>query len=409
MNPISKFLREGRWAVLGLGLAACSENKGPPPAPPPPTVFVAPVVRQSVPLYIEAVATLDGYVNADIRARVRGYLRTQDFKDGAPIKAGQLLFTIEPDEYTAASTSARATLERARVARDHNRIQLDRDLGLFQTGMISQQDVDNQTAGLADTDGQTRVAEAQLRQAQLSLSYTQIRSPVDGISGFALVRVGNLVGQDGPTLLTTVSQIDPMRVTFPISEIDFVQARDRFRHLQGKDLKWVKEQLAKLDSGGTAEGGDPGIEIVLSDGSVYGHRGVLVTANREVDPSTGTIQLQALVGNPDGDLRPGQFGRVRVRRPDAGHDVLVVPDKALISVQGAFSVAVVGADNKVSLKKVELGPSSHGLQIIEKGLSEGDRIVVEGVQKASEGATVDPKPVPKEAPSPAASSASVKN
>jgi membrane fusion protein (multidrug efflux system) len=400
----------GAAVAVSLALAACSENKAAPPAPPPPTVFVAPVVRQDVPLFVEAVATLDGYVNADIRARVRGYLRTQDFKDGAPVKTGQLLFTIEPDEYAAASTSARANLERAHVARDHNRIQLDRDLGLFKTGMISQQDVDNQTAGLADTDGQTLAAEAQLRQAQLNLSYTQIRSPVDGESGFALVRVGNLVGQDGPTLLTTVSQVDPIRITFPLSEVDFVQARNRFKHLQGKDLRWVKEQLGKLDSGGLAEGGDPGIELVLSDGSVYAHRGVLVSTNREVDPSTGTIQLQALIGNPDGDLRPGQFGRVRVRKQDAGHDVLVVPDKALISVQGAFSVAVVGPDNKVSLKKVELGPSSHGLQIIEKGVSEGDRIVVEGVQKAAEGSLVDPKPVSaKDAPSPAASSASVKN
>lgn len=409
-----KFRRTARFAALALGLVlalgACSETKAPPPAPPPPTVFVAPVVRQDVPLYIEAVATLDGYVNADIRARVRGYLRTQDFKDGAPVKAGQLLFTIEPDEYAAASTSARANLERAHVARDHNRIQLDRDLGLFKTGMISQQDVDNQTAGLADTDGQTLAAEAQLRQAQLNLSYTQIRSPVDGVSGFALVRVGNLVGQDGPTLLTTVSQIDPMRVTFPISEIDFVKSRDRLKHLQGKDLRWVKEQLAKLDGGGFAEGGDPGIELVLADGSVYAHRGVLIAANREVDPSTGTIQLQALIGNPDGDLRPGQFGRVRVRRQDAGHDVLVVPDKALISVQGSFSVATVGPDNKVSLKKVELGPSTHGQQIIEKGVGEGDRVVVEGVQKVTEGAVVDPKPVAaKDTPSPATSSASVKN
>jgi membrane fusion protein (multidrug efflux system) len=407
-----KSLGTVRFAALGLalGLGACSENKAAPPAPPPSAVFVAPVARQDVPLYIESVANLDGYVDAEIRARVRGYLRTQAFKDGASVKAGQLLFTIEPDEYVAGSTSAQASLERARVARDRNRIQLDRDLGLFKSGMISQQDLDNQTAGLADTDGQTRAAQAQLQQAQLSLSYTQIRSPLDGVSGFALVRVGNLVGQDGPTLLTTVSQIDPMRVTFAISEVDFVQSHNRFKHLQGKDLHWVKEQLAKLDSGGVAEGGDPGVELVLSDGSVYAHHGVLVSTNREIDPSTGTIQLQALVGNPDGDLRPGQFGRVRVRREDAGKSVLVVPDKALISVQGAFSVAVVGPDNKVSLKKVELGPSTHGLQIIEKGVAEGDRIVVEGVQKVAEGALVDPKPVStKDAPSTAASSASVKN
>jgi membrane fusion protein (multidrug efflux system) len=410
VNWVAKMLEPVKLLALGSVLAlGCSENKAPPP-PPPPTVFVTEVVRRDVPLYIEAVAALDGYVNAEIRARVRGFLKTQDYKDGAPVKAGQLLFTIEPTEYAAASTSARATLERARVARDRNRIQLDRDEGLLKSGMISQQDLDNQTAGLADTDGQTLAAQAQLQQAQLNLSYTQIRSPLSGVSGFALVRVGNLVGQDAPTLLTTVSQVDPMRVTFAISEVDFVRSPGRFKHLETRDLAWAKAQLAKLDSGGRADGDDPGVEILLSDGSTYPHRGVMVTANREVDPSTGTIELQALVGNPDGALRPGQYGRVRVRREEAGHDVLVVPDKALISVQGTFSVAVVGADNKVQLRKVDLGPSTKGLQIIDKGVTEGERVIVEGVQKASDGALVDPRPAPTKDPSsPAAASATVKN
>ncbi len=412
MNAVAKRLERVKvTAALGLLLALGCSDKAAQAPPPPPTVFVTEVVRRDVPLYIEAVATLDGYVDAEIRARVRGFLKTQDYKDGAAVKAGQLLFTIEPTEYAAASTSARATLERARVARDRNRIQLERDQGLFKTGMISQQDVDNQTAGLADTDGQTLAAQAQLQQAQLNLSYTKVRSPLTGVSGFALVRVGNLVGQDAPTLLTTVSQIDPMRVTFAISEVDFVRSPGRFRHLETRDLAWAKAQLAKLDTGARAEGDDPGVEIILSDGSVYPHRGVMVTANREVDPSTGTIQLQALVGNPDGALRPGQYGRVRVRREEAGHDVLVVPDKALISVQGTFSVAVVGADNKVQLRKVDLGPSTKGMQIIDKGLAEGERVIVEGVQKAPDGALVDPRPAPVKDPSssPAAASATVKN
>jgi membrane fusion protein (multidrug efflux system) len=260
--------------------------------------------------------------------------------------------------------------------------------------MISQQDLDNATASLADTEAQISAGEAALETARLNLSYTQIRSPIDGVAGLALVRVGNLVGQDGPTLLTTVSQTDPIRINFPMSEVDYVRYPERFRHLETRDLAWAKKQIASLESGGTAEGGDPGVELVLADGSVYPHRGVIVTANRQIDATTGTIQVQALIGNGDGFLRPGQYGRVRVRRTDSGHDELVVPEKALIAVQGTYSVAVVGPDNKVQLHKVELGPAATGLQIVTKGVSEGDRIVVEGVQKVSDGALVDPKPVP---------------
>jgi membrane fusion protein (multidrug efflux system) len=338
------------------------------------------------------VGVLDGYDNADIRARVRGFLRSQSYKDGARVKAGDLLFTIEATEYAANVASARAALERAKVARDRNKIQLDRDLGLIKSGMISQQDVDNATASLADSEAQIAAAQAALDSSTLNLSYTQLRSPIDGVAGLALVRIGNLVGQDGPTLLTTVSQTDPIRVNFSISEVDYVRHPERFRHVEVRDLAWAKKQLASLDSGGTAEGNDPGVELVLADGSVFPHRGVIVTTNRQIDASTGTIQVQALVSNADGLLRPGQYARARIRRSEVGHDELVVPERALISVQGAYSVAVVGPDGKVQLRKVELGPAARGVQIIASGVAEGDRVVVDGTQKVSEGATVDARP-----------------
>ncbi|MCL2448862.1 MAG: efflux RND transporter periplasmic adaptor subunit [Polyangiaceae bacterium] len=390
MKPIERAL-----ATLALAAAAgCGGHKNAAAPPPPPTVLVAPVAKHDVPLYIESVGVLDGYDNAEIRARVRGFLRTQNYKDGSRVKAGDLLFTIEPTEYAAAVSSAKANLERARVARDRNRIQLERDKGLKASGMISQQDLDNATAALADTEAQISAAQAALDTATLNLSYTQIKSPIDGVAGLALVRIGNLVGQDGPTLLTTVSQTDPIRLNFTMSEVDYVRSPERFRHLDTRDLGWVKKQLAALDSGGQAEGGDPGVEFVLADGSVYPHRGVIVTANRQIDPSTGTIQLQALAGNPDLLLRPGQYARVRIQRPEAGRGALVVPERALISVQGTYSVAVVGPDNRVSLHKVDLGPNAHGQQIIERGVAEGDRIVVDGVQKVSDGTLVDPRPAP---------------
>jgi membrane fusion protein (multidrug efflux system) len=385
-------------AVLLLAVASCTEKKAAPVAPPPPTVYVAPVTKRDVPLFVESVGALDGYDNADIRARVRGFLRAQAYKDGSRVKAGDPLFTIEATEYAASVASAKASLERAKVARDRNRIQLERDQGLLKTGMISQQDLDNATAALSDTEAQISAAQAALDTASLNLSYTQIKSPIEGVAGLALVRVGNLVGQDGPTLLTTVSQTDPIRVNFSISEVDYVRHPERFHHLETRDLAWAKKQLASLDSGGTAEGGDPGVELVLADGSTYAHRGVIVTANRQIDATTGTIQVQALAANPDGLLRPGQYARARIRRTEAGHDEVVVPERALIPVQGTYSVAVVGPDNKVQLRKVELGPAAKGLQIIAKGVVEGDRIVVDGVQKVSDGALVDPRPAPESAP-----------
>ena len=239
-----------------------------------------------------------------------------------------------------------------------------------------------------------QAAQAALQQAELNLSYTQVKAPNGGVAGLALVRVGNLVGQDGPTLLTTVSQVDPIRVNFPMSEIDYVRFPERLRKLDGRDLAWAKKQFPKLDAHEIIDGEDAGLELILADGSVFKHRGLIVTANRQVDASTGTIQLQALFPNDEGLLRPGQYGRVRIRREGEGKAAIAVPEKALISVQGTYSLGVVGADNKVQLRRVELGPTVRGLRIVTKGIDEGDRVIVEGQQKVTDGATVVPQPAP---------------
>lgn len=374
-----------------VALAACESPKAAPP-PPRPAVVVAPAARTDVALYIEAVASIDGYDNAEIRARVKGYLKSQNYKDGAPVKAGQLLFTIEAADYLAAVAVARANHARAEAARAHNAVELERAQALFKTGTVSQQDLDTATARFADADGLLKATKAQLDQALLSLSYTKISSPLDGVAGLALVRVGNLVGQDAPTVLTTVSQLDPVRVNFPMAEGDYLRYRRFLGHMDRRDLAWAKRQFARLKANGVTDEGDPGVELVLADGSVYEEPGVIVAANRQIDASTGTIQIQALVPNREGVLRPGAYGRVRIRRNDAGRGAVVVPDKALVSVQGAYSVGVVGADNKVHLQPVEVGPSSHGMRIVESGIHEGDRIVVDGVQKITEGALVDARP-----------------
>ncbi len=378
--------------LFATALAACGQAKG-KAVPPPPTVTVVPVAQRDVPLFVEAVASLDGYVNAEIRARVKGYLESQKYKDGSAVQQRQPLFTIERTEYAAALANAQANLARAQTMVSHNRAQLERRQSLAPSGVVSKQELDDAQASAADAESQVLAARAQLQQAQLNLSYTEIRSPVSGVAGLALVRVGNLVGQDGPTLLTTVSQVDPIRVNFPFSEVDYLKSPERFKGLDERDLAWAKKQFEAL-SAGAPPAGDPGLELILADGSTYPRRGVIVAANRQVDPSTGTIQIQALFPNPDGSLRPGQYGRIRLRRQDAGQNALVVPEKALIQVQGTYSLAVVGADNKVQQRRVEVGPSNGELRIINSGVAAGERIIIEGLQQARDGAVVNPQSAP---------------
>jgi len=388
-------------AVLALLAAAgCAPEKKQAAPPPPAAVQVAKVTRQDLPLFVEAVGVLDGYVNADIRARVKGYLEAQRYKDGAAVKQGQPLFQIERTEYLTGVASAKAALARAQATQTRARADLERATSLAPQGIVSKQELDNASAANSDVAAQIDAARALLHQAEVNLSYTTLKSPINGVAGVALVRVGNLVGQDGPTLLATVSQLDPIRVNFPVSEVDYVRTAGHYKHLDTRDLSWASKQFARLGAGQTTEDGEPGIELILSDGTVHGGRGVVVSVNRQVDPSTGTIQFQALFPNPQGSLRPGQYGRVRLRREDEGRAVLAVPEKALISVQGTYSLGVVGADNKVQLRRVEIGSHAQGLRVIEKGLKEGESIVVEGVQKITDGALVDARPAPAAAPSP---------
>jgi membrane fusion protein (multidrug efflux system) len=388
---LSSVLAGALSAAAGCEPASKTGAAAPPPVP---TVYVARVERRDLKLTTEAVATLDGYVNADIRARVRGFLKAQSYKDGSFVKAGAPLFSIEADQYAANVRVARANVARAKAAGGRDRTLLERSEGLSQTGMLSQQDLDDARTGVADSTGRLDGAEAELAQAQLDLSYTQIRSPISGIAGVASVRVGNLVGQDGPTLLTTVSQLDPMRVSFALSELDYVRYPNRYKGFEARDLAWAQKQFEKLAAEGVTENGDTGIELLLSDGSAYPLRGVVVAVDRQIDASTGTITLQALIPNPEGLLRPGQYGRVRLPRGDEGQAAIVVPEKALIFMQGRYSVGVVDDSGKVTLRSVELGARTLGVREVKSGLSEGETIVVEGVQKISDGSQVKPEPAP---------------
>jgi membrane fusion protein (multidrug efflux system) len=389
---LTNFVRNAT-ALGGLAIlvAGCAESKASTAALPPPTVVVAPVVQRDVLLYIEALGSLDGYVNAEILARDRGILAGQRYQDGATVKPGQLLFTIDRSEYRIAVDSARAALARAESAFEHNKALLARRMNLGAAKVVSQQEVEDAQAAARDAEDQVRAAKAQLGQAELNLSYTEIRSPVGGLAGLAQVRTGNLVGQDGPTLLTTVSQVNPMRVNFPMSEGDYLKAAERLKRLNGRDLDWAQKQFAAMVDGKAGNAIEGTLDLILSDGTIYPHQGLIVAVNRQVDTTTGTIELQALFPNPDNLLRPGQYGRVRMRRTDAGANALLVPEKALLQVQGSYSLAVIGPDNKVTLRRVEVGPVAGTSRIIASGVSVGERVVAEGVQKVSDGMPVTPQ------------------
>jgi membrane fusion protein (multidrug efflux system) len=366
-------------ALAALGLAAGC--KKPPPPLPPPTVLVAPAVQQDLSLTAEFVGTIDGYVNAEIRARVKGFLKTQDYQDGAFVKTGQLLFTIDPAEYVAAVAKAKGVLARAQAAYKQAKVTADRYRPLAAKQAVSQQDLDNAEAEQRVASASVDSAKAALDEAQLNLGYTRVTSPVDGVAGTAQVRVGNLVGQGEPTLLTTVSQLDPMRVTFPISEAQYMRVASRAAAL---------EKLDPLDAGADRQV----LDLVLADGSVYPHKGWFISVGREVEKGTGTIQVQSVFPNPERILRPGQYGRVRIPRPSEGKPTVVVPESAVKELQGTYTVSVVTPENTVQIRPVEVGPRASKLWAITKGISAGDRVITEGAQKVAEGQKVVAQPDP---------------
>jgi membrane fusion protein (multidrug efflux system) len=359
-------------SILSLTLTACGDRGGPPP-PPTPTVQVAPVQTRDVPVVKSYVGSLDGFVNAEIRARVPGYLASQDYKEGTPVKEGQLLFTIDAREYDAALSDAKANLQRAQAAHTNAEAQLGRIRPLAEQQAVSKQDLDTAIANEQQTAAAVTSAKAAVERADLNLSYARMKSPISGVAGAALVRVGNLVGQGQPTLLTTVSQTDPMRASFSITEEDYLR-------------------LAGRGGGDGGSGGsklnDAPVTLVLADGSEYPRPGKLLFVDRQVDPRTGTLRLDATFPNPDGLLRPGQTAAVHFASQSI-QSAALIPERAVVELQGQFQAYVVGDDNVVHIRPVELGPKVEGMTVITKGLKGGERVITEGLQKVRDGQKVN--------------------
>lgn len=378
-------------AGLAIAHTAC-RSEAAPPHPPPPVVAVVKVIQKDVPLQSEWIATLDGYVNADIKPQVNGYLIKQSYTEGMQVRKGDVLFEIDPRPFRAALDQAGAQVNQSDAQLGRARQDVARDRPLADARAIARSQFDNDIQSERAAKAATDSARASHRAARLNLEFTKVRSLVDGIAGLARGQIGDLVGPT--TVLTTVSQVDPIKAYVAISEQEYLRFAEAM--LPGGQL---------LPGSPDGQGGG-GLQLVLGDGNVYPYKGQFVLADRQVDPTTGTIRVLATFPNPKRLLRPGQFGRVRATTRVA-RGALLVPQRAVTELQGNFQVAVVGPDKKAAVRPVQLGEQVGSMWIVEKGLSAGESVVAEGVQKVKDGAPVNPKPVQAES-SPDKASASRK-
>ena len=360
-------------AVMALALlpAAACARRDPPPAPPV-EVQVVPVVQRDVPVMGEWIGTLDGSVNADIRPKVEGYLLKQFYKEGQFVRRDSPLFEIDPRQFRAALEQAQGTLARAEAQLAKATRDVERFTPLAAQKAISQQELDNALAAERDARGGVAASGAAVRQAALNLEWTRMTSPIEGIVGIAKAQVGDLVNTQ--TVMTTVSTVDPIRVTFGVSE----------REYMNRAASINRANYATTERG-------PSLELLLEDGTVFAQQGKAVLVDREVDVKTGTLTIRGFFPNPHNILRPGQYARVRAEL-DVKPGALLVPQRAVSELQGGMRVAVVGADGKAEIRAVEPGARVGDLWVIEKGVKAGENVIVTGLQYVRSGTPVTVRP-----------------
>jgi membrane fusion protein, multidrug efflux system len=356
--------------TLGFQIAGCRKKK-PAPAPPP-EVQVITVAPTNIPIFGEWIGTLNGSVNAQIRAQVNGYLLTQAYSEGGVVKKGDLLFQIDPRPFQAALDEAKARLAQDEALVEKSRLDVERFTPLAKSQAISQQELDNAVQAHIGARAQVQADEAAVETANLNLSFTRITSPIDGVAGIAQAQIGDLAGP-GTGVLTTISTIDPIKVYFQVSEQSYL-------------IFWRRFALTENSNQPDLE-----LELILTDGSTYSEKGKFLFADREVNVNTGTLPITGLFPNQKLLLRPGQYARVRGQM-QTKTNALLVPQRAVMELQGSYQIAVVGESNRITLATVRLGDQIGRNWIVEQGLKPGDCVVVEGTQRAKAGAAVNPKP-----------------
>ena len=356
--------------IFSLLLSGCGRSQAAMQLPTP-EVLVANAVQQDVPLHNEWVASLDGYVNADIRPQVSGYIISQNYKEGSVVRKGQILFEIDPRPFQATLDSAKGQLAQAEATLMKYVIDVDRDTPLVARKAIAKEKLDNEIQNKLAAEASVASAKAAVERAQLDLGWTKVTSLVNGVAGIAQVQIGNLVSSS--SLLTSVSQVSPIKAYFPVTEQEYLRAR----HLS--------------TSGPRLDLFDSSPELILTDGTVYPQKGKVLLTDRQVDMNTGTIRLMAAFPNPNNILRPGQYGRVRIQT-STKKDAVLVPQSAVAQVQGGYQVALVGSDSKISIRAVTPGEKVGRMWVINEGLKPGDQVVVQGQDKVHEGSAVVVKP-----------------
>jgi RND family efflux transporter MFP subunit len=359
-------------ALLGAVSAGCERRVASASAPPAPTVEVAQVIQKDVPLEGEWVGTLEGYVNAQIQPQVSGYLIRQCYQEGALVRKGQVLFEIDPRPFQAVLDQAKGQLAQAEAQRANADMNVKRDIPEAEAHAIPQSQLDNDTQTLLAAKAAVEADQAAVEQATLNLGYTKVVSLIDGIAGINTVQVGNLVGPS--TVLTAVSQVNPAKVYFPISEQEYLRMADG---TAPGTVDWL-----------THASRHP-LELILADGSTYSCRGKINFADRQVNSRTGTIQIVGEFPNSKNLLRPGQYARVRTQTGIL-QSALLVPQSAVNQVQGSHQVAMLGPDNRAQIRTVQVGPTVGTLWVITAGVNPGDRVVTAGIDKVRDGQIVKP-------------------
>ncbi len=383
VSSASFFLSQSLWdrrtplgtTILALGLTliftGCAKKETVQAAPP--EVEVTNVIQQDIPLYTECISTLDGYVNAQIQPQVTGYLLSQNYREGSVVHRGQVLFELDQRPFQAALEQTKGQLAQAQAQLGKTKLDVERDTPLAKQSAIPQAQLDNDIQAHEAAQAQVKAAQAQVEQAELNLSFTQVRSLVNGVAGIAKGQIGDLVGPT--TVLTTVSQVEPIKANFAISEQEYLRFAERISDVaEGR-----KQPVARKN-----------LELVLADGSVYAQKGWVVLADRQVDLKTGTIRLAGAFDNPRSILRPGMFGRIRaVTGVDKG--ALLVPQRAVMENQGSYSVIVVDANNKANIRPIKIGQRVGEMWVVTEGVKPGEQVIAEGMQKAREGTVVHTK------------------
>jgi RND family efflux transporter MFP subunit len=371
MKILTKIVR--LTAALLLGITSGCSRKSEQVTPPPPEVLVTTVTPRDMPVIHEAVATLEGFITANINAQVQGYIISRDYKEGSVVKKGDLLFQIDPRPFQATLDQAKGNLAVAQSNQTKADADVKRAMNLFREKVISDQERDTFINSASSTKANVQAADAAVRTAEINLGYTKIVAPIDGIVGIATAHVGDLVGP-GTGPLTTISQVDPIKTAVNIGEQSFTEfitdhpdPDERERYLQGLEF-----------------------DLRLADGNPYPHKGKFYAEDRNLDTKTGSIRMEFTFPNPGNRLRPGQFGKVQAVIKVA-KGALVIPEQAVTELQGNRLVAVVDAENKIAMRPVKLGERSAGMWQVIDGVKPGEKVVVQGLMKVPPGSTVTVK------------------